>query len=254
MFATLEGRPLPIFPCYANKRPACANGFKDANDEPARIAALWGGRTGLLVAVPTGEVSGIAVLDIDAAGRNWLAENEHRLPPTRGHQTRSDGLHIVFRHRPGLRCSQGVIAPGVDVRAEGGYVIWWPVLGYGVEDRALAEWPDWLVPQDGDRRPKTGAFVPVQMRDDAPGMGRQRTDNLVRRSERILRCVEAAPVGTRNARLFWAARRFAEMIAEGAIRPWVAGQLLEEAARQCGLVRDDGIGAVRATIHSGLGR
>jgi hypothetical protein len=25
-----------------------------------------------------------------------------------------------------LRCSRGRIAPGVDVRADGGYVIWWP--------------------------------------------------------------------------------------------------------------------------------
>jgi hypothetical protein len=35
-------------------------------------------------------------------------------------------LHFFFQHAPGLRCSRGLIAPGVDVRADGGYVIWWP--------------------------------------------------------------------------------------------------------------------------------
>jgi len=81
----LEGRPLPIFPCYANKRPACANGFRDATTDPARIRELWAGRTGLLVAVPTGEASGISVLDVDDASWPGLGE----LPPTRIHQTRS---------------------------------------------------------------------------------------------------------------------------------------------------------------------
>jgi hypothetical protein len=51
---TINGRSLPIFPCYPNKRPACANGFKDASTDPGWIAELWAGRTGLLVAVPTG--------------------------------------------------------------------------------------------------------------------------------------------------------------------------------------------------------
>src|SRR5690348_896733 len=106
----LDGRPLPIFPCYPNKRPACANGFHDATADPACIAGLWNGRRGLLIGVPTGEASGIAVLDIDTAGLEWLKATD--LPTTRQHQTRSGGRHLIYRHRPGLRCSQGVVAPG----------------------------------------------------------------------------------------------------------------------------------------------
>src|SRR5690349_651904 len=130
----------PIFPCYQNKRPACENGFHDASADPAEQTRLWAGRIGLLVAVPTGEVSGLAVLDIDRAGMAWLASAN--LPATRQHQTRSGGRHLIYRHRPGLRCSQGVIAPGVDVRAEGGYVIWWPAHGYAVDEREVADWPE----------------------------------------------------------------------------------------------------------------
>src|ERR1051326_7103409 len=132
----IEGRPLPIFPCYANKRPACEHGFHDATTEPHRIAELWNGRTGVLIGVPTGEASGISVIDVD---RHWPGESE--LPPTRVHETKSGGRHYIFRHRPGLRCSQGLIASGVDVRASGGYVIWWPAAGFGIEDKPIADWP-----------------------------------------------------------------------------------------------------------------
>ena len=33
------------------------------------------------------------------------------------------------------------IAPGIDVRADGGYFIWWPCEGTDVRDAPLAEWP-----------------------------------------------------------------------------------------------------------------
>src|SRR5258707_11377713 len=111
---SIDGHPLPVFPCYQNKRPACEHGHKDASTDTDRIRELWAGRTGLLVAVPTGAASGIAVLDIDRAGMAWLAGAG--LPLTRQHQTRSGGRHLIYRHRPGLRCSQSVITAGVDVR------------------------------------------------------------------------------------------------------------------------------------------
>src|SRR5205823_5115091 len=104
----LDGRPLPIFPCYSNKRPACEHGHKDASADPDRIRELWAGKTGLLLAVPTGAASGISVLDVDVAGMPWLTGAN--LPVTRQHQTRSGGRHLIYRHTPGLRCSQDVIA------------------------------------------------------------------------------------------------------------------------------------------------
>jgi hypothetical protein len=33
-------------------------------------------------------------------------------------------MHLLFVHAPGLHCSTGRIAPGVDVKAERGYCIW----------------------------------------------------------------------------------------------------------------------------------
>lgn len=139
---------LAVFPCHASKVPATPRGFRDAIRDPAGVANLWRHYPGPLVGVATGAISGIAVLDIDRQhdGAAWFAANREKLPATRTHRTRSGGLHLFFRHREGLRCSTSRIAPGVDVRAEGGCVIWWPaVVGLPVlRSGPLAAWPDWL--------------------------------------------------------------------------------------------------------------
>ena len=202
--------------------------------------------------VPTGAVSGLDVLDVDAAGLVWLDQNYSRLPATRAHETRSGGRHLLFNHAQGLRCSAGRVATGVDVRADGGYVIWWPRAVLRVlSDAPVADWPRWLLEL---AQPSSGAPPPFQIALNglrAPG-GVSTTRNLRKRTKHILRIVERAEEGTRNNRLFWAACRFGEMVAEGVVREPVAVQLLESAATLCGLVVDDGRGRVRATIASGL--
>jgi KaiC/GvpD/RAD55 family RecA-like ATPase len=95
---------------------------------------------GRLIGVPTGARSGFDALDLDPrhGSDSWQVE----LPVTRIHATRSGGRHLLFNHAPGLRNSAGKIAPGVDVRAEGGYVIFWPAAGCAVLSGApMADWP-----------------------------------------------------------------------------------------------------------------
>jgi hypothetical protein len=96
-----------------------------------------------LVGVLTGAPGGFDVLDIDPEGLGWF-DGQH-LPLTRTHQTRRGGLHLWFRHALGLRKSEGKIAPGVDVRADGAMAIWWPREGLPVCDAPVAEWPEWLL-------------------------------------------------------------------------------------------------------------
>jgi Bifunctional DNA primase/polymerase, N-terminal len=143
----LAGRGIPVFPCDASKAPACAGGFKAATRDSARLKKLWRRYTGPLIGVPTGAQSGLDALDIDPrhGGGRWLESERHRLPITREHSTRA-GVHLLFRHRDGVRNSAGRIAPGVDVRATGGYVIWWPAAGFPVENgETVAPWPGWLL-------------------------------------------------------------------------------------------------------------
>jgi Bifunctional DNA primase/polymerase, N-terminal len=130
---------LPRFPCSSSKRPLSPKGFYDATSNP--INEDWSPLTG----VPTGAISGLDVLDIDPAESAWLDQNFDALPLTTAHSTRRDGLHLLFRHAKGLNCSASRVAPGVDIRAGGGFVIWWPREGLPFEDRPICEWPDWLL-------------------------------------------------------------------------------------------------------------
>jgi hypothetical protein len=145
---SLATKGVPVFPCLETKAPACPQGFKSASTDTDQVYELWRLYPGTLIGTPTGVA--FDVLDIDAKHpevRDWWAENRAWLPETRTHRTRSGGLHLLFQADPDRRCSVGKIAKGVDVRACGGYVIWWPAAGLQVLcDAPLAQWPGWLAP------------------------------------------------------------------------------------------------------------
>jgi len=150
---------LPVFPCATNKRPCCEGGFNAASTDPAEIARMFADPRAALIGVPTGAVSGFDALDIDPAkgGQEWRNVNAHRLPRTRRHFTRSGGTHELFPHTPGLRNSASKIAPGVDIRADGGYIIWWPQQGFATDGSAWEPIPDWLLIEGMRRQHREGS-------------------------------------------------------------------------------------------------
>jgi putative DNA primase/helicase len=96
---------------------------------PEQIEAWWRCWPNANVGVATGAVSGIWVLDVDPdkGGDRSLAEFEalfETLGPTWRVETGGGGLHYWFR-APGepLRSNAGRLGPGLDVRADGGYVV-----------------------------------------------------------------------------------------------------------------------------------
>jgi hypothetical protein len=146
------GLGLPCFPCDAEKRPLVAGGFKSAAFDRSSIAAAFRKPNAVMIGVPTGKVSGWVAIDVDIKGSNsgmaWLETNAAALPPTRTHRTRSGGLHLIFRYPTDteIRNSAGRLAPGIDVRGEGGYIIVPPSPGYAVADPIEpAEMPGWLI-------------------------------------------------------------------------------------------------------------
>jgi hypothetical protein len=144
----LAARGFKVFFCKSDKTPTCPGGFHRASNDVGTVFDLWSYHPGPLVAISTGCASGLDVVDVDTkhlAARLWLHLNQGRVPATRVHRTRSGGYHFFFQHRVGISCSVSHIANGVDVRTDGGYVIWWPYsAGEILNELPPAPWPDWL--------------------------------------------------------------------------------------------------------------
>lgn len=147
-------------PCKeAGKHPATARGFKDASKDKAQIMAWFGEggtHTNCNIAIATGKVSGITVIDVDIKeGKNgdetWkkiLGENDE--PETLTARTGGGGLHYFFQYVPEIKTATDYFGKYVDTRNDDGYVAAAPsqhVSGGAytwLNDCAIAEMPDFL--------------------------------------------------------------------------------------------------------------
>jgi hypothetical protein len=92
------------------------------------IAEWWRRWPEANIGLATGDSSGVDVLDVDPrhGGEDSLHDieaNHGELPATLVSLTGGGGVHCFFHHTPGLKNSAGKIGPGIDFRADGGYVI-----------------------------------------------------------------------------------------------------------------------------------
>ena len=99
-------RGVPVSPCEpGGKRPLTKNGFWDATVEEREIRAWWGRWPHANVAIPTGQASGLMVLDADAGdGPKSLRRLElevGRVPETLVARTGGGGSTSSFASRPG---------------------------------------------------------------------------------------------------------------------------------------------------------
>ncbi|MBZ9921479.1 bifunctional DNA primase/polymerase [Mesorhizobium sp. BR1-1-7] len=112
------------------KSPYTTNGLKGATRSTRIVDIFFGEKyPSAAIGVPTGEPLGAWVLDLDTHdgkdGHVWLAEMEAKhgpLPDTARASTANGGTHIFFRHVDGVR-NRAAIAPGVDTRGDGGYIL-----------------------------------------------------------------------------------------------------------------------------------
>ena len=135
-------------------------GLLNATTDPDIIQQWWATEPQTNIGIRTGAISGLLVLDIDPrnGGDQSLAELERQygpLPETVEALTGGGGRHLFLTY-PGGSLPSKPFLPGIDVKADGGYVVappshhpsgqryeWKP--GAGPEAKALAALPQRLL-------------------------------------------------------------------------------------------------------------
>ncbi len=245
----LGAKKRPVANCPACRTPApdhdpaaCAcllcHGFYRGTVDRDRIRAMHSAVPGGALAQRTGAPSGVVVLDVDLGNGGDVAAliRRYNIPPTRWMRTGSGGYHLHLRHPGGyLPCSQSRIAPGVDVRGDGGYSVLPPSVHHRtgrpyvwVDQRPPAEMPAGLVE----------ACQPVQAAPAASFGATPQTTSTgeIAHPDRLLdahlAAVDRAPAGRRRVTLYGAARGVARMVAAGAVRADDAVAALTDAGRR----------------------
>jgi hypothetical protein len=237
----LAARGIRVFPCKQDKRPYTARGFRDASCGKILVTEWWGRWPDALIGTPTGIWFDVLDLDLQhEPARQWVKQHRDRLPVTRTHVTRSGGYHLLFKPSGAVKCSAGLIAPHVDTRGTGGYIIWWPAHNFTVENSGtIAPLPQWVAAALNPAPPVliSSTSSPLFSRSDAWLRG-------------LVRLVAWATEGERNSKLFWAACRAGEAVRDGKAVEGFVVDVLTEAALHAGLPERE----AQHTIKSGIDR
>jgi hypothetical protein len=168
----------PVFPCIAgSKKPLTKHGFKDATTNIEAIESFWRKNPKANIGIPT---NGLLVVDIDGEKNPWPKEIEQSEDLACGPLalTAGGGRHYIFKQPAGKdwKNTTGKIAPKVDTRANGGYIVappsvvdgklyrWAEGMDLDVTPDQLPEPPGWLVVLLDNLA--TGAHTPPQCAND----------------------------------------------------------------------------------------
>jgi hypothetical protein len=148
----------------------------------AEVTAWWGRFPGANIALVTGRISGVVVVDVDGVGAE-------KLTPTPLVESSPGHFHYYYAHPGGIvPCSASVVAPNIDVRGDGGIVILPPSLHYDKAGRPDGRYAWQIRPRDADFAPlpewileKTSVrkFVSEVVKGSAEGSRNTTTTSLV---------------------------------------------------------------------------
>src|SRR5690606_26845479 len=132
-----------------------------ATIDETMLVGWWDNYPDANIGIACGKRSGIVVLDVDASHGGYetlaaLQEKYGKLPDTPVSKTGGGGEHILFKYPANveIRNSAGKLGKGLDIRANGGYIVAppslhpngntyeWVVKPSQVE---LADMPEWMI-------------------------------------------------------------------------------------------------------------
>ncbi len=238
---------LHVFPLQPHgKTPITAHGLEDATVDAMTIETWWSRCPDANVAIRTGDV---LVVDEDRLGAldELAAEAHETIPATRVART-ANGRHFYFRQPDDqrIRNTAGKLAPGIDTRGDGGYVVAPPSIhpsgaSYGWDSEAdVVTIPTWMSERLIRQQPERKPMPDINLFGTSP-YGKAAL-------EEEINGVAVAPEGTRNDSLNRAAFALGQLVAGGEVDQSDAWRSLEAAALASGLT----ISETNKTIHSGF--
>ncbi len=276
LVAQYVARGWPVFPCHSptpagcsccrpdcsspGKHPRTARGLHDASTDPKDVAKWWRRWPDANVGVVTGRPSGLVVIDIDPrhggidSMRRLVAAHEP-LPDGPRVRTGSGGWHLLFaRPKQSIRNSVNQVGPGIDVRADGGYIVAPPSMhsagGRYVWNRvgepsAMPAWLERLVDPPHIEHRATPAPILISAAADEWAAAALRGE---------LERLRHAPDGTRNHTLNRAAFALGQIAGAGIIETTDVESHLHHAALGIGLGEREALLTIRSGITAGLAR
>lgn len=207
---------VPVFPVWSeSKRPVTRHGFHDASTDIEQIEAWWSSTPEASLAIPTGQASGVVVVDIDVHGRVNGYEAATRTKQAgllSGWEllvrTPSGGMHLYYpTTNAAEQRSWQSASSGIDFRGDGGYIIIPPsarMIGNHLGRYTVERVNHGLTHSlDADRLREFLDPKPDRIR--RPATGERGMD-----VRRLAAWVSRLQEGERNHGLFWAACKMAE--------------------------------------------
>lgn len=229
VFPLMVGQKIPAVPKTEGGR-----GCLDATDDE-EIIGKWARRYPRAnIGLACGEPSRVLVIDFDP--RNGSDESVARLrarkqlfTPTVTARTANGGTHLYYAFEPSLKNSKSVLAPGIDVKTTGGYVVAPPSVLEG--NRRYV----WAVSPLGGDLPRLPRWALEALKPKPQPVLAYNSKDAPKDVSHLADFVSKAGEGRRNNVLFWAACRAAETgQLDGA-----AAEALLNAARSSGLDKID---------------
>lgn len=238
------------------KHPLLKHGLADATTDARLISSWWKRWPHANVAIRTGGVSHLVVVDVDPpTGVKSLASLERRhaaLDPACVVRTGSGGAHYYFAHPGGAariaNRASSVLGAGIDVRGDGGYVIAPPSVHVSgaiyrwVAQNDPAPMPAWLVHLLTEER-RHDPVDPSRIRRDR-GVSAWAATALAGEITRV----QSASEGTRNQTLNRSAYVLGQIVGGGHLDNDDVADILGQAGLAVGLSERE----VRMTVASGL--
>lgn len=251
----------PVFPTSIKKEPLTAHGYKDATTDPEKIRAMSRNPRAAGVAIPTGTITGLVVLDRDrkngvdgVATCKALEADLGALPPTLQQRTGSGGDQLFFCYPEGatIKNSSGKLGKGFDVRSTGGLVVLPP-------SRNEAGSYAWL--NDFDPAPLPDAWVDFLKEHPRPEVERKPAPTIIttestpygrKALDAECQAVSSELQGGRNHRLNQAAFAVGQLIAGGEVQEEEGRLALEQSAVACGLNESEADKTIRSGMTAGM--